>query len=190
MFSNHKTFLRLTCVGGLFTLVAACAQPTTPTPIRADIYLPKYSPAESEFCQMDIGSLSAAQVAEIRNDPNYDANLARWLEECPETALAFADLATASTATGPRTPGGKSGPRGGGGTGVKDKPDVKKPDITKPDPKDPKKKKYKKKKDHKSNKKDHKSNKKDHKSNKKDNKGKDGNRRSNRGNSGGTPKET
>jgi len=100
MFTTQKTFIKLISTGSFLTFAAACAQPQ-PVPIVADMYFDKFSAAQSasngvEFCDLSPEDFTPALVAQIRSNPNYERNLAIWLEECPELALAFADFGTAS----------------------------------------------------------------------------------------------
>lgn len=102
MFTTKRNYFRFMCSGGLLTLAAACAHPE-PVPIVADMYFDKYSAAQSagngvEFCELKVEDFTPALVAQIRSNPNYERNLAIWLEQCPELALAFADFGTASVA--------------------------------------------------------------------------------------------
>jgi hypothetical protein len=108
MFTTPKTFLKFFSTGSVLTLAAACAQPQ-PVPIVADMYFDKFSAAQSagngvDFCELNVDDFTPELVAQIRSNPNYERNLAIWLEECPELALAFADFGTASIAT-PATAG-------------------------------------------------------------------------------------
>lgn len=103
MFGKSKTVLKITAAGSVFAIVAACAQPVT---------------QQIQFCDLDIENLSPAVIAQIRNDPNYDSNLVIWFEQCPEVALAFADLATASIDPAPGVDGNSGGDNGSGDTGT------------------------------------------------------------------------
>ncbi|MGR3703557.1 MAG: hypothetical protein ACU0A4_15865 [Paracoccaceae bacterium] len=119
MFTRQKTFLKFTCTSSLLTLAAACAQPQ-PVPIVADMYFDKYSAAQSAnngvaFCDLKVEDFTPELVAQIRSNPNYERNLAIWLEECPELALAFADFGTASVAS--PSPSGFGGEADFGGFG-------------------------------------------------------------------------
>ena len=120
MFTRQKTFLKFTCTSSLLTLAAACAQPQ-PVPIVADMYFDKYSAVQSAnngvaFCDLTVEDFTPELVAQIRSNPNYERNLAVWLEECPELALAFADFGTASIASpAPAAFGGEADFGGFGG---------------------------------------------------------------------------
>ncbi|MFU8882733.1 MAG: hypothetical protein ACNA7Q_10230 [Rhodobacterales bacterium] len=95
------------------------------------MYFDKFSAAQStgmgvDFCELNESDFTPELVAQIRSNPNYDNNLAAWLRECPELALAFADFGTATIASpaapgfmgGEASPGeGGGGIIGGGGTG-------------------------------------------------------------------------
>lgn len=106
MFSERKTIIKLGAACSLFAIMAACTQPTI---------------TQIEFCDLEIDDFTPALVAQIRSDPNFDRNLIIWLEQCPETALAFADLATATI---PQTTGvtvdNDGGNSGGGDDGSGD----------------------------------------------------------------------
>ena len=143
MFTTPKTLLKTLSAGSILTLAAACAQPQ-PVPIVADMYFDKFSAAQSAengvpFCDLNSDDFTPELVAQIRSNPNYDRNLAIWLEECPELALAFADYGTASIASpaaGRRDSGLNSGRLGGGGkVKVKDNPKPNSKPSPKPDPK-------------------------------------------------------
>ncbi|MDG1129807.1 MAG: hypothetical protein P8N68_11960, partial [Paracoccaceae bacterium] len=120
MFTAKRSYFRFMCSGSLLTLAAACAHPE-PVPIVADMYFDKYSAAQSagngvEFCELKVEDFTPELVAQIRSNPNYERNLAIWLEQCPELALAFADFGTASIA-GTASPGALGGEAEFGGFG-------------------------------------------------------------------------
>jgi hypothetical protein len=96
MFIKQSSFLKLASTTSMLVLTAACAAPPQ-VPVVADRVSATQSANNGvEFCDLQVTDFTPALVASIRSNPNYDRNLAIWLEQCPELALAFADFGTAA----------------------------------------------------------------------------------------------
>jgi hypothetical protein len=96
MLIKQSSFLKLAGTASMLVLTAACAAPPQ-VPVVADrISVTQSANNGVEFCDLQVTDFTPAMVAQIRRNPNYERNLAIWLEQCPELALAFADFGTAA----------------------------------------------------------------------------------------------